>query len=86
MQLFFLKSYEWSSNLKISAIISGATRFYISVNSTWIFLPWIVTTYLFGEVPENTDFIVTNKLKTRSYNLFIWLLIFLLWNIQMRGQ
>ena len=46
MQLFFLKSYEWSLNLKISVIISGATLLFtlnISVDSIWIFLSWIVT-------------------------------------------
>ena len=46
MQLLFLKSYEWSLNLKIYVIISGATPLFtlnISVNSTWIFLSWIVT-------------------------------------------
>ena len=40
-QLFFLKSYEWSLNLKISIIVSGAALHFtlnISVNSTWIFL------------------------------------------------
>ena len=36
-QLFFLKSYEWSLNLKISIIVSGAALHFtlnISVNST----------------------------------------------------
>ena len=37
MQLFLLRSYEWSLNLKISVIVSGATRLFtlnISVDST----------------------------------------------------
>ena len=46
LQLFFLKQYEWSLNLKISSIICGAAPLFtlnISVNSTWIFLSWVVT-------------------------------------------
>ena len=51
MQLFFLKSYEWSLNLKISVIISGANLLFtlhISVHSTWIFLSWIVAELSFS--------------------------------------
>ena len=59
VQLFFLKSYEWSLNFKISVIISGANPLFtlnISVNSTWMFLSWIVTDLCFREVPEKKNF------------------------------
>ena len=138
MQLFLLKSYQWSLNLKLSVMVmncfcgmvyrrkafslissqdhcqkfspsrisdtplagfqptqnrsSGLVEWNCAVVITttprslflvqprfllWIF-PLIVLEYFFHE-----SWI---SLKARSCNLFIWLLIFLLWHIPMSGQ
>ena len=81
MQLFFLKSCEWSLNLKSSVIISDPTPLFtlnISVDKYWIILSWIVTD--FKKFQKEDLLSLWTSLKAHSCNLFIWSLIFLLWH------
>ena len=79
MQLFLLRSYEWSLNLKISVIVSGATRLFtlnISVDSTWIFLSWIVYwLILLQKFPKRRAIIIVINKSQSTFTQLVYLVI-----------
>ena len=77
MQLFFIKSHEWSLNLKISVIFLDSIPIFtlnITINSTWIILSWIVTDFSFKMFPKRRAFIVIN-LSQSTFIQLVYLLI-----------